>query len=128
MQLSVSQDCTSISPNNNNKLNLVFFLLITAQIPVLVRSLNPPQSMWAEVFSIIEGAGLNFAWLDLMCRAPVANGTAIVTNEQDVLNRKYIPYLTKVPNLTTYERAVLTQHILKPYAGRKTRQRPYGCD
>lgn len=93
----------------------VKFVYISAQIPVLVRSLNPPQSMWAEVFNMIQGAGLNFAWLDLMCRAPVSNGTEIITKAQDIYNREYMPYFHRIPKLTSYERAVLTQHILRPY-------------
>lgn len=45
-----------------------------------MRSLNPTPAEWDEVFGIIQNAGLNFAWLDLMCRPPPPNATQILQN------------------------------------------------
>lgn len=53
-----------------------------AQLPILTRDLNPPQSMWEEVFGIISDSRLNFAWLDLMCRAPPTNATEILAKAE----------------------------------------------
>lgn len=38
--------------------------------------------MWNKIFRIIQNAGLNFAWLDLMCRPPPGNATEIVQQAQ----------------------------------------------
>lgn len=38
--------------------------------------------MWEEVFGIINDSGLNFAWLDLMCRAPPINASKILAKAE----------------------------------------------
>lgn len=48
------------------------------QLPIIVRSLNPAQKVWKKIFNIIQQAGINFEWLELMCRAPPKDNTTSV--------------------------------------------------
>lgn len=82
-----------------------------AQIPVLTKKLNPSKKVWNKIFTIIQNAGLNFAWLDLMCRPPPSNATNVLMQAENNEKQKELQELTVSSTASSSEKRAVYSYF-----------------